>query len=344
MGSLRFQPPHLYVAMLGVMVLLAYFWPTSQLATSHQTLPALISMLAGLVTLTVCIASPPSARALLRVILITGAIVGVVASIQGDYVEGRLEGLGLNPNFLAVYLAAPIVISIGLALRHRNLLWLALGAACVPALLASQSREGFLAVIAGGVIVVIQGRPRMQKLLIIVGAAAILVAFPGHLSGLADLGAGTRPVEELANNNLIRSHVALFAMHVAFSHPLLGIGFGQFPAYAAATSGLGVYITTTNEYLLLASETGLIALAAFLMMLWLALKNRCHGDLTLVRAALVSFAVSMLFMDSFGSSLVALPFWACLGVLLARRPDQSGASRLPAHAPTTAERSSSYDD
>ena len=63
----------------------------------------------------------------------------------GNCVEGWLQGLGLNSDYLAIYLAVPIVILIGLANRHRNLLWPAPAAACLPELLATKSRSGFLA-------------------------------------------------------------------------------------------------------------------------------------------------------------------------------------------------------
>ena len=326
MGSLRARPAHLWVAVLGVTVLLGYFFPADPLVPARGVLPDLISVLGGLVALTVFISAPPSAGALLRVILVTGTVAGVVASTQGDNLEGRLQGLGLNPNYLGVYLAAPVVISAGLALHRRNPLWLAPGAACLPALLASQSREGFLAMVGGLAFVLIQGLPRVLKVPIILAAALVLVLSPGHLTSL---GAGSRSVTELTSDNIVRVHVALFAVRVALSHPLLGIGLGQFPDYAAASSGFGIYITTTNEYLLLASENGLIALAAFLVMLWLAFRRPCHGDMALVRAVLVTSAVSFLFIDSFESSLVALPFWACLGVLLAHRPNQCDMEPAP---------------
>jgi glycosyltransferase involved in cell wall biosynthesis/O-antigen/teichoic acid export membrane protein len=319
LGSMRARPIHLMVAVLGAAVLLGYFFPAARLVPAGQVLPNLIAVLGGLVALTVFISAPPTADTLLKVILVTGTAAGVVASAQAESLEGRLEGLGLNPNYLAVYLAAPVVISAGLALRRRNPLWLAPGAACLPALLGSQSREGFLAMIAGLAFVLVQGLPRVQKVPVILAAAVILALSPGHFTSL---GAGSRSAAELTSDNLVRVHVALFAVHVALSHPLLGIGLGQFPNYAAASDGFGVYITTTNEYLLLASENGLIALAAFLVMLWLAFRGPCHDDLVLVRAVLVTSAVSILFVDSFATSLVALPFWACLGVLLARRPDQ----------------------
>lgn len=342
-GSLRVRPPHLWIAALAAIVLLSYFLPAVQLPSDDQTMPNLISVISGLVVLTVCVAAPPRASTLLRVIMVTGAVAGIVALVQGDQLEGRLQGLGTNPNGLAVYLAAPIVISVGLTLRHRNPLWLVPGAACLPALLASQSREGFLAVLAGTAFLIVQGRSRAQKGLIIVVVAGVMLALSGDLNGLASIGAGSRSAAELTNDNLVRAQVAWFAAHVAIGHPLLGIGFGQFPAYAAANSGLGIYIATTNQYLLLAAETGLIALAAFMALLWRAFRGPCPGDLGLVRAVLVTLAVSMLFADVFESSLVALPLWACLGVLLARAPDLPSPGHPPALAEAPAERSSADD-
>jgi hypothetical protein len=322
-GRLRVRPPHLWLAILAGMLLLGYFFPAENLATAGQTQSDLIAVLTGLVVVAVFIAAPPTAGTLLWVILATGAVAGVVASVQGQTLEGRLEGLGTNPNGLAVYLAAPIVISIGLAMRRRNPLWLAPGAACVPALLATQSREGFLAALAGAVFFIVQGRPRAQQALII-GAAAVLAAFAGHLTTLVSLGAGSRSAADLANDNLVRVQVAWFAARTALGHPLLGVGLGQFPAYAAASNGLGVYIATTNEYLQLASETGLISLAALVVLLWLALRNRRDAEMAVVRAVLLALVVAMLFIDSFGSSLVAMPFWACLGILLAERRPANG--------------------
>ena len=315
-GRLRFRPVHLWLAVLGGMALLGYFFPAEELAASDQRLPILIAVLTGLVVVAVFVAEPPTAGVLLTVITITGAVAGVLASLQGETLEGRLEGLGTNPNGLAVYLAAPVVISVGMALHRRNPLWLAPGAACLPALLASQSREGFLAAVAGAAFLLLQNRPRTVQVAITVAAVAV-VALPGRLSALASLGAGSRPAAELATDNQVRLQVAWFAAHTAVTHPLLGIGLGQFPDYAAASNGLGVYIATTNQYLQLAAEGGLLSLAALVALLWLAVSRRRTGELAIVRAVVVTFAVAMLFIDSFESALVALPFWACLGVLLA---------------------------
>ena len=101
-GTLRVRPSHLSVAVLGAMVLIGYYFPANRLAPTDQTLSIFLAVLGGLVVVTICIASPPAASVLLKVILVTGAVVGVVASVQGQYAEGRLQGFGTNPNGLAV--------------------------------------------------------------------------------------------------------------------------------------------------------------------------------------------------------------------------------------------------
>jgi hypothetical protein len=316
-GSFRPSRTHAWIGVMAAGVLLAYLVPQVRLAPPRQTLESAAWILAGLVILAVCVSAPPNPLVLLRLIVLTGAAGAIISTVQGSLLEGRLQGLGLNPNYLAVYLAPAVVIAVGLALGSRNPLWLLPGALCVPALLASQSREGLLALLVGLAFLLIQGRSLGLKVMTGLVALGGVIAFHASLASILSLGAGSRTVSDLANDNLVRDHVALFAMRVVIDHPLLGIGVGQFPSYAASIGGMGIYITTTNEYLLLAAETGLVCLTALLVLLWLAVKNARAGDLAVLRAAVVTTAVSMLFIDSFGSPVVIAPFWACLGVLLA---------------------------
>src|SRR5580698_6645854 len=126
-GQLRLHAPHMWIAIIGTSVLLAYLIPQVRFAFPGQPLQplqALTWLLLGLIVLTVTAGSPPNAGVLIKVILLTGTITAVVAWVQGSLLSGRLQGIGLNPNYLAVYLATSIAISTGLALSRRNLLWL----------------------------------------------------------------------------------------------------------------------------------------------------------------------------------------------------------------------------
>jgi hypothetical protein len=317
-GQIGFRVPHIWIAIIGFSVLLAYLIPQVNLESPDQTKQSLTWLLLGLIVLTVSVASPPRAGVLIKVILLVGTLTAIVTQLQGSLQSGRLQGIGLNPNYLAVYFAAPIVISTGLALNRRNPLWLIPGAICMIPLLASQSREGFLAAVAGIAFLVIQRTPRNFKILLALVTIVAVLVFPGDLNVITSLGAGARGAAELNTDNIVRVQVALFALHVIATHPVLGIGLGQFPAYAeASSSSLGIYITTTNEYLLLAAETGLASLFALVALLWTSVRRVQQGDMAIVRVSVFTLIVAMFFIDLFPNPVVAVPFWACLGTLLA---------------------------
>jgi len=325
-GRLRFYTPHLWIAVMVVSVFLAYFIPQVRLESSGLPLQTFTWLLVGLLVLTVTMAAPPNAGVLIKVILLTGTVTAIVAGVQGSLQSGRLQGIELNPNYLAVYLVTSIVISIGLAIDRRNPLWLIPGSICIFPLVSSQSREGFLAAIAGVAFAVIQKISPNQRVLLTIATIAAVVLFPGDLSSAASVGAGTRSTAELNTDNTVRAQVALFALDVAVEHPIRGIGLGQFPAYAEASSSLGVYITTTNEYLLLATETGISSLVALAALLWIAIRRRRQGDLAIIRATVFASIVAMLFIDLFSNPVVSVPFWACLGTLLADNGVEIGQS------------------
>jgi hypothetical protein len=317
-GQLRFRAPHIWIAIIGISVLLAYLIPQVRLESSDQPFQSLTWLLLGLIVLTVSVASPPRAGVLIKVILLVGTLTAIVAQLQGSLQSGRLQGIELNPNYLAVYLAVPIAISTGLALNRRNPVWLIPGAICMISLLASQSREGFLGAVAGIAFSVIQRTPRNFKILITLATIVAVLVFPGDLNVITSLGAGGRSAAGLNTDDVVRVQVAFFALHVIATHPVLGIGLGQFSAYAeAASSSLGIYITTTNEYLLLGAETGLASLFALVVLLWTSVRRIQQGDMAIVRVSVFTSVVVMLFIDLFSNPVVAMPFWACLGTLLA---------------------------
>lgn len=321
-GRLGFRTSHIWIAIVVASTFLAYWISPVRLEPSELPLQTFVWLLVGLLVLTVSVASPPNAGVLTKVILLTGTLTAIVARDQGSLQSGRLQGIELNPNYLAIYLATSIVISAGLAIDRRNPLWLVPGSICISPLIASQSREGFLAVIAGVAFTVIQKASPNQKVLLTIAITAAVALFPGDLSLVTSVGAGTRSAVDLNTDNIVREQVAIFALHVTEEHPIRGIGLGQFPAYAEASSSLGVYITTTNEYLLLATEAGLSSLIALTALLWTAIRRRQQGDIAIVRACVFTSMVAMLFIDLFSNPVVAVLFWTCLGTLLAADHDR----------------------
>jgi hypothetical protein len=68
---------------------------------------------------------------------------------------------------------------------------------------------------------------------------------------------------------------------------------------------------------LLAAETGLASLFALVALLWTSVRRVQQGDMAIVRVSVFTLIVAMFFIDLFPNPVVAVPFWACLGTLLA---------------------------
>ncbi|MCW2865102.1 MAG: hypothetical protein JWP48_6810 [Actinoallomurus sp.] len=315
-GHRRLRPPHLWMSLLGLLLLLAYLFPAVKVGRAPSRFSDLVCLLAGLGLTAAIAASPPPPRAVARVTALVGAITAGWVLLAGDRVDGRLEGLGLNPNYLGAFLALPLIAAVGLA-RHRKPIWLVPGAVCLAAMVATQSRGAVVAGTVGVALVLIQGRRRGIQAVIVIAAIGFGAVFPGVIDAAERVAVGGRQATELSQNSSVREHVAWCAAKVAVEHPLRGIGYGMFPSYAENSTSLGIYVATHNDFLRLAAEAGIPALGAFLILIWLAMKSPGSGDLAVPRAMAAGYAVSLLFANQLSSLVVSMPFWLALGCLLA---------------------------
>jgi O-Antigen ligase len=315
-GHRRLRLPHLWMALLGLLLLLAYLFPAVNAGPAPDRFSDLICLLAGLGLTAAIAASPPPPRAMAAV---TAAVGGVTAGwllLAGDRADGRLEGLGLNPNYLGAFLALPLIAAVGLA-RHRRPIWLVPGAACLAGMVATQSRGAFIAGAVGVAIVLLQGRRRGTQAVIVLAAIGLGTVFPRVIDAAQHVAVGGRQAAELSQNSSIREHVAWCAVRVAVEHPLRGIGYGMFPSYAENSPRLGIYIATHNDFLRLAAEAGIVSLGAFLVLIWLGMKRPGQGELAIPRAMTAAYAVGLLFANELANLVVSMPFWLALGCLLA---------------------------
>jgi O-antigen ligase len=330
-GRRPLGPPHLWLAFLGVLLLLAHLFPAfTSGGGSPDHRNDLICLLAGLGATAAVAVSPPAPRAVAGVTAAVGAVAACWLLVAGDRAQGRLEGLGLNPNYLGAYLALPLVAAVGLAWHRRRPIWLVPAAACLAGMVATQSRGAFVAGAVGVGLVLIQGRRRGVQALVLITAITVGTAFPGLVDAAEHVATGGRPATQLTENSSIREHVAWSAAQVALRHPLRGIGYGMFPSYAENSPELGIYIATHNDYLRLAAEAGILSLVAFLMLIWLAMKGRGSGDTAVLRAMTTAYAVGLLFANELANLVVSMPFWLAMGCLLAaadRRDDHITSTR-----------------
>jgi hypothetical protein len=316
-GTRTARPAHLWIALLGLLVILAYVLPAGGPGTSPGRFSDLVGLLAGLGLLAAVTASPPPAGLMARVAAMAGAVAAGWALAAGRREGGRLVGFAQNPNFLGALLALSLVAAAGLAFRHRRPAWLVPAAVCVAAMAATQSRGAFVSATAGVAALLLQGRRRGIQMAIVACAVVFGTVFPAAIGTVEHVAIGDRPAAELSQNSSVREHVAWYAAKVAAGHPLRGIGYGVFPSYAENSPDLGIYIATHNDYLRLAAETGIPALIVFLVLIWLGMKSPASGEAAVQRAMVAAYAVGMLFANPLANLVVSTPFWLALGCLLA---------------------------
>ena len=328
------RPAHLWITVLGLLVLLAYVLPAGGQVTAPDRFSDLVGLLAGLGLAAAVAAAPPAPGALARVTAMAGAAAAGWVLVAGHREGGRLVGLAQNPNFLGALLVLPFVAAAGLAVRRRRAGWLVPAGICVTAMAATQSRGAFAAAAAGLAVLLLQGRRRGVQALVVAVAVVFGTVFPAAIDAAEHVAVGDRPTAQLSQNSSVREQVAWYAAKVAAEHPLRGIGYGVFPSYAENSPRLGIYIATHNDYLRLAAETGIPALVVFLVLLGLAMRSPVSGEASIQRAVIAAYAVGLLFANQLANLVVSTPFWLALGYLLAA---PAARSAVPEHHTTSAQ-------
>jgi len=339
--TLRLRREHVWVGLLAGSLLISFWLPKLVMSTQTSRTADIVGLAAGLALLSAGIAAQPRPRNAATLIATVGAIASAFLLARGEYVDGRLEGLGLNPNYLGAAVALWLVAAAGLAKCRRNPVWLVPAGMCLVALLATQSRGAVLTAAAGLLFVFTAGRSPRQRLPVLLVLVPAVLLLPGSLDVVEQLTVGERSAIELTYNSDIRARTAEFAFQVALEHPLRGIGYGMFPPYAAGSPEIGIYINTHNDYLRLAAEAGVLAVLALLVLFWRGVTRwdthsdtHCDtqwgdGDAAVLRAVAVAYAVSLLFGNTLSNLTVTAPFWVALGCLLSGRTKTVPTSEGP---------------
>ncbi|NJC74291.1 O-antigen ligase family protein [Planosporangium thailandense] len=326
-GSARLRADHVVVGLLSCVLLVSLLFPAEHLNPVSSPRADLMTLLEGLILLSVTLAAPPLPRRVAHVSALTGAAAAIWTLIAGAYEGGRLVGLTLNTNYLGAAFAVPAVMAIGVAWASRRPLWLLAALPSLVGLAATRSRGAMIATAAGIVVLVLAHVRRARRSVQVAVATALVAAVAGGLALTQLVGLGSRSTEELTYNNEVRAQAAQFAVHVALHHPLRGIGYLMFPPYAGLASNLNVVINTHDDFLRLAAEAGLPALLVFLFLLWRGarrLRGIGRNDITVLCAAVVTYAVGLLFANTLSNLIVTTPFWLALGTLMSHAPDQRG--------------------
>jgi putative inorganic carbon (hco3(-)) transporter len=210
---------------------------------------------------------------------VTASALGAILlhKVDGD---GRLEGLGngalFNPNDLAINIALnwPIIVMFFLASRNPfvKALWGIGLLAMIRAVMMTYSRSGFLALGMGIMIVLLEfgvrgGRRWMLVLPLVLAVPAVLLA-PTNYGVRLESIVGTPQAGSLDRGSAdARKELLIKSVEISLTHPLFGIGIGNFGSYS------NMWMVTHNTYTEFSSEAGIPALVIFVLYLKKAFEN-----------------------------------------------------------------------
>ena len=231
-------------------------------------------------TLTLTVTRMVELRRLILMQALGVALMTIAAVIVNNRMQGRLAGVGdallSNPNDLAMNVALnwPLCLVFFLTGRGiaKKVFWAVAMLVMIYALIATYSRSGFMALIVAILFSLwyfgIRGRRAYLLALAAFCFIGTVVVAPGNylarletLVGKFQEGDYDRGSAEARKDILVRS------LEVTATHPLFGVGPGNFQSYT------GLWRVTHNTYTQLSSECGIPALILFLLLLRRAFLN-----------------------------------------------------------------------
>lgn len=202
--------------------------------------------------------------------------------VYGNVFEARAAGPLGDANFFAqiLVLAFPVAVVLAWTERRRwtKALALASAAAIAAGVVATYSRGGALALAVVGALSLFAARPSRRRValaagLLAVGLLLLPADFTRRLDTLRQFLPGAERVTELDSSIQNRKLLMQVGWRIFEDHPVMGVGagnytvhFGEYAAEVGSTvqeyEDIGRPHYTHNLYLQVASETGLLGLAA----------------------------------------------------------------------------------
>jgi len=233
----------------------------------------------------------------------------------------RATGTSVDPNILGALLMLVGVVLVAQLLARRpvlpRMLLGLIGAPVALALALTYSRSSWVGLAAGLAFLAV-GRSRRAGFVLALGAAAVVLVPPARafIGRLGEAVSATDPA------TVMRLAEYGNALQIIARYPWFGIGFGSAPSIELA-------VGVSSVYLLIAEQMGLIGLACFIAIAFVALArsvgtrpvrdSRLHGLLAAVEAAFFAALVAGLFDHYFFNinfpHMVGV-FWLVLGLLV----------------------------
>jgi O-Antigen ligase len=337
-----------------------WLWPlgvyaVTCLAVTALQRPPLVNVLFGLkidveflvaFALAVLVSHRGQAERAVRIVLITGAAVGLIAIVQAylwpdmlrwvgygpatilpylyvdptDHLRRVLSTLG-GPNQLGEFLILPLCLGLHAFMRRPRWRYAALMVVLAVALLNSYSRSAWLgAVIGVGVTAALTVRWPARRWAPAAAAGSALIVVVAWLSSRTSAGRAILAHENDRSARVYNSSAghlqALRHGLASLGHHPLGSGLGT---AGPATVSHGVPVITENYYLQLAIETSLLGLLAFVavvVVLGVRLSRRPGVRWsTPVLGALAGLSVVNALLHGWADSSTALVFWTTAGLI-----------------------------
>ena len=225
----------------------------------------------------------------------------VLVNWKGQIIEGRLvmgRGTFANSNEIAfdMLLGLPFLTLImldGKSGKLKRQLAFCLICNSFFTLLRTGSRTGIIGFAVLCFLLFIRtsiaGKAAMA-LVVMLFIVAVFTVFPNSLKErylsivlgsdvkeMAQNSAEVRELDEAVSSAAARRQLLINAIKVSISHPVLGVGIGQFATYMSGVERLegrhSGWQGTHNTYMQISSEAGTPALIIFLIMMWLSFKG-----------------------------------------------------------------------
>lgn len=275
----------------------------------------------------------------------SGFATAALQNISGETNDYRMGGPVGDPNFYAQMMLVLVPIALERVWHEKTLLLRALAlwalAACAFAVFLTYSRGGFLAMLVTVFLMLLISRRGQIRYFLLIAAVALLLInvlparFTQRLDTLSELFPSADKKSALVAKDYSfrgRTSEMLVALQMFSNHPILGVGLGNYGIlYQSYSQRLGLDFRSEQRqahslYLEVASETGLLGifsfgllLAAMLRSLWVSrLRLERHGlfSLSNMMTAFMLGYIGYLTAALFIHSAYPRNFWVLAGVAL----------------------------
>jgi O-antigen ligase len=255
------------------------------------------------------------------------ALIGFQSYLVTDARSAALEDQ--NPAQYAAVLLPALVFGVHEALNgNRRLLGGAIALATILGVVISGTRGAWLAVVLVVPFFIFPRVPLRRRIMAVMGAVAVGILLL-QLPGVADFST-ERLTTALSTGGAGRTDIWTVAATIYASHPILGVGWANFPvAYTGdvvRASGIGFYTysgaASHNIVIGTVVELGLVGLGLLaLFLVPLVLRRGSGSEATVIQAALAALLVLAFFLDMIGNHKeLWLMIGLAAGLTFAARP------------------------